>query len=108
MTDERLIKKSISMPLDNEHIISAMMRRLGFEEMQRVVTGGVQSAERLVITYQGRRDRWDDCSLYVEIQQRNARSTFISIRFPDGIPASSVDAFKELHKKPTFEIKTFE
>lgn len=107
------MKKTIIVyPESRQHrAIEAIMQKMKFEEMERFVTGGLHCSERLVITYEGNTNNFDD-KLYVEFDNGmngNVRMlpTFVSLDAPDGFVCDDIEAFKLHIKKPVIEVKQF-
>lgn len=103
------MKKTISVNLGNEDFVIALMKYIGFSEVDRVSCGGTMSTEKLQLTFEGKEEDYqDDC--YVEVKTPNNRkSTFYSINRPDGITMETIQEFKQYHYqgKMEIEIKTF-
>ena len=105
-----IIKKTISSELGFENYIILLMNKIGFKEVDRYVTGGQMSSEKVVITFEGFDSDYKENDYIKMPVGVNGYFNFYSLREPNGYHTNTVEKFKEVHYKSAsnIEICSFE
>jgi len=105
-----MIKKTVSVRLGLEDYTIALMNKNGWKEIERSVTGGQMSEERLQITFEGYdTDYQENDYIKVVANQNEGYFHFYSLRRVDGYYTNSLEIFEKYHNeaKTNFEIRSF-
>lgn len=100
-----IIKKTTSCDLGREVYIIALMNKLGFKEVERHITGGLHSSERIIITFEGLDSDYHEND-YVKRHSGNGDFYYYySLKVPDGYYTDTFSIFKSVHDKCISDIE---
>lgn len=104
-----ITKKTVSVVLGREDYIIALMNKMDFVEVERRITGGQMSEEKIQLTFEGRESKYNENG-YIQVKaEREGFSYYYYLRVTDGYYTENLENFKRLHDKrnEVFIVQTF-
>ena len=97
---EKIIKKTISIALENEKYIQVLMSKIKFVENSRVATGGMMSSPILLIEFQGDENDYHEKGYIVEKSKKEwLEDMYYTLKNPNGFPFKTLNNFIEEQNK---------
>lgn len=104
------MRKTMSVGIGKEAYIIALMDAIGFKEVERRVTGGYMSEEKIQFTFEGEAEKYRETD-YVKVPTRSeGYFIYYSLRCPDGYSMNSDEAFRDMNDRANtndFELCSF-
>lgn len=108
---DNLMKTTIEVELSKAKFLTKIMEKINFKEVSTFPTGGLHSHPTLLITFQGdKKDYHERGYVRIPIQSNCSDlipSNYYSIKFPNGIYASTLDDFKQKMSYDEFDNGTY-